>query len=42
MNNGLLATIIAYRNTQDIDVQFEDGTIIYNKMYNISLCYGII
>lgn len=27
MNYGLKATIIAYRNAKDIDVQFEDGTI---------------
>ena len=33
MNNGMIATIIAYRNSKDIDIQFEDGTIIYNKTY---------
>ena len=27
-------TIIAYRHAKDIDVQFEDGTIVYNKIYN--------
>lgn len=27
MNCGLKATIIAYRNPKDIDVQFEDGTV---------------
>lgn len=27
-------TIIAYRNYEDLDVQFEDGTIIFNKTYN--------
>ena len=32
-NNGLMMTIIAYRNTLDIDIQFEDGTIVYNKTY---------
>ncbi len=31
MNNGQKATCIAYRNAHNIDVQFEDGTIIYNK-----------
>lgn len=33
MNNGQCATIIAYRSSIDIDVQFEDGTIIYKKQY---------
>lgn len=32
--NGLKMTIIAYKNIQDIDVQFEDGTIVYNKYYS--------
>ena len=27
-------TIIAYRKYDDIDIQFEDGTIIYNKRYD--------
>lgn len=27
-NNGLKATIIAYRGCQDIDIRFEDGTIL--------------
>ena len=27
MNNGMKATIIAYRNYHDIDIQFEDGVI---------------
>ena len=31
MNNGLMATIIRYRSCSDIDVQFEDGTIVTNK-----------
>ena len=33
MNNGMKAVIIAYRNALDIDVQFEDGTIVTNKQY---------
>lgn len=33
MNNGLKATIVAYRNKNDIDVQFEDGVIAKNKAY---------
>ena len=32
-NNGQIMTIIAYKNPSNIDVQFEDGTIIYNKKY---------
>ncbi|WP_291632131.1 hypothetical protein, partial [Clostridium sp.] len=32
-NQGLKMTIISYRNNNDIDIQFEDGTIIYNKSY---------
>ena len=28
MNNGQKATCIAYRKASDIDIQFEDGTII--------------
>lgn len=31
MKNGMNATCIAYRNERDIDVQFEDGTIVCNK-----------
>lgn len=33
MNNGLNAKIIKYKNYKDIDVQFEDGYIAYNKSY---------
>ena len=29
--NGLLMTVIACRNHRDIDIEFEDGTIVYNK-----------
>lgn len=32
-NQGLKMTIIEYRRYEDIDIQFEDGTIIYNKQY---------
>lgn len=32
-NCGQKMTIIAYRNCADIDVQFEDGTVIKNKTY---------
>ena len=33
MNNGMKATIIDYRNTNDIDVQFEDKTVVTNVSY---------
>lgn len=33
MNNGLKAKIIAYRKAEDVDIQFEDGVIVYNKDY---------
>ena len=33
-NQGLKMIIIAYRGANDIDVQFEDGTIVENKQYN--------
>ena len=34
MNCGKKATIIAYRTSHDIDVQFEDGVVVYNKKYS--------
>ena len=34
MNNGLQATIIAYRSSTDIDVEFEDGIIIKNVYWH--------
>ena len=34
MFNGQLAQIIAYRASDDIDVQFEDGTIVTNTRYS--------
>lgn len=32
--NGQTMTIIEYRKYSDIDIQFEDGTIVTNKSYN--------
>ena len=32
-NQGEKMTIIAYRGAKDIDVQFEDGIIVYNRDY---------
>ena len=32
-NNGMKMFIIAYRNNEDIDILFEDGTIVTNKRY---------
>lgn len=32
--NGQIMTIIKYRNTSDIDIQFEDGTIVKHKSYS--------
>ena len=32
-HNGMLMTILEYRGTKDIDVQFEDGTIVKNTTY---------
>lgn len=32
--NGQLMTIIAYRSSRDIDVQFEDGTIVQHRQYH--------
>jgi hypothetical protein len=32
--DGLIMTIIAYRNKYDLDVQFEDGVIVTNKTYS--------
>lgn len=33
MKNGMVATIVEYRKADDIDVQFEDNTIVKNKRY---------
>lgn len=32
--NGQIMTIIEYRTADDMDIQFEDGTIVYNKSYD--------
>ena len=32
-NNGMEMEIVAYRSANDIDVKFEDGTIVENKSY---------
>ena len=34
MNCGLEATIIRYGSSKDIDVQFEDGQVVYHKQYS--------
>lgn len=34
-NNGLLMTIIAYRNANDLDIEFEDGVKRYNLSYSV-------
>lgn len=34
MKNGLKATIIAYRDARDIDIQFENGNIALHEMYH--------
>lgn len=33
-SNGMVMTIIAYRNNIDVDVQFSDGTIVRNVAYH--------
>lgn len=33
-SNGMRIKIIAYRSAKDIDIQFEDGTIIHNVTYD--------
>lgn len=33
-HNGMRMKIIAYRKTSDIDVEFEDGTVVRNKSYD--------
>lgn len=51
MNCGMEAKIIAYRGTNDIDVQFADGTIVKHKTYhnfmegiiaNINICKNVL
>lgn len=36
-NNGMKMKIIAYKNASDIDIQFEDGTIVQHKVYRAFL-----
>lgn len=36
-NNGQVMTVIAYRGSRDIDIRFEDGTVVYNKVYDAFL-----
>ena len=33
-NQGLKMTIIEYKGAKNIDIQFEDGVIVYNKSYD--------
>ncbi len=33
MTNGLMATVIAYRNSMDIDIKFENGIIVKHKQW---------
>lgn len=34
-SNGMLMTIIAYRSSIDVDIMFEDGTIVRHKRYDV-------
>lgn len=34
MNNGMKCKIIAYRSSRDVDIEFEDGTIVTNKDFH--------
>ncbi len=38
MNCGMKATCIKYNNSSDIDVQFEDGTVVCNRQKNAFVC----
>ena len=33
MKNGLKAKIVVYRSTRDIDIEFEDSTVVEHKRY---------
>ena len=33
MNNGMMAKVIGFRNSKDIDVEFENGIVVYNRDY---------
>ena len=41
MKNGLLATIVGYRNNYDIDVEFEDGVVAQHKKYSLFVAGSI-
>ena len=41
-NNGQKMQIVAYKNCNDIDIQFEDGTIVKNRRYREFIKGGII
>ena len=32
--NGMGMTIVAYRNSNDIDIRFDDGTLVEHRLYN--------
>lgn len=34
MNNGLAATIVSYRRSKDMDIQFENGEIVNHRIYH--------
>lgn len=34
MKNGQLAWIKEFKNTSDVTIEFEDGTVVYNKQYS--------
>lgn len=34
MNCGMEATIIRYENARDIDIRFEDGTVVEHRQYD--------
>ena len=42
MKNGLLATCVAYRSAVDIDIKFEDGTIVEHRTKAQLLNGGIL
>ena len=42
MNCGMEATIIQYKNAMDIDVRFEDGSVVEHKAYGNFKRGGIV
>lgn len=42
MNNGLSAKIIKYRHFHDIDIEFENGGVVYQRSYNWFLRGGVL